>query len=272
LLDETAIDCGADPAAVVAAWRRLRPDILQGYPSALRLLAHHCLQSGAPLSPPPRRVFSDSELLTPDTRRLVERAFGVAPIDVFGTFETDNIAYQCGQGGGYHIAEDCVVLEVVRDGRPVPDGEDGELVATVLGNHRSPLIRYALGDLGRRARESCRCGRAFPLLEVVSGRADDRIVLPGGQLQPALHLIGPLDAFAAVLLRFQIRQRDPRHFELSLVPAPGFSSADRAAIEACIRARINGASLIVRIVDRIALTGAGKLRCFVSDLQAAAHA
>jgi hypothetical protein len=52
-------------------------------------LAQHCLDSGQPLAPAPRLVFTDSELLLTDTRALLERAFGTSVNDIFGTFETD---------------------------------------------------------------------------------------------------------------------------------------------------------------------------------------
>ena len=77
-------------------------------------------------------MFTDSELLTPDTRALIEHAFGTSIIDVFGSFETDNIAYQCDRSGEYHFAVDSGILEIVRDGVAVTDG-DGELVVTIDG-------------------------------------------------------------------------------------------------------------------------------------------
>lgn len=132
LLCEWQFDCTSDPTLLVEAWQRLAPDVLQGYPASLRSLAHHALETGNRLTPAPRLVFSDSALLPPDTRVLVEQAFGTRVIDVFGTFETDNIAFQCAAGDGYHIATDSVVLEIVRDGTPVPTGEEGEIVTAQL--------------------------------------------------------------------------------------------------------------------------------------------
>src|SRR5208283_2046123 len=75
LLREWRIHSAADPTRIIEAWQRLSPHVLQGWPSALRSLAHHCIERGHPLSPAPRMVFTDSELLLPDTRVLLERAF-----------------------------------------------------------------------------------------------------------------------------------------------------------------------------------------------------
>ena len=196
MLREWQLDCAAEPQHILARWRELSPSVLQGYPSSLLAFAQHCLEQGVRLDPAPRLVFTDSEMLRPDVRDVLERAFGTAPIDIFGTYETDNIAYQCVERGGYHVALDSVVLEIVRDGQAVPAGEEGELVATVLTNHTHPFIRYRLGDIGRFATTGCRCGRTFPLLEVISGRADDMIELADGTRRTPLTVLGLLDGFA----------------------------------------------------------------------------
>ena len=49
-------------------------------------------------------------------RRQIERAFGVPVFDVFGSWETDNIAWECREHVGYHLAIDCVIAEIVCDG------------------------------------------------------------------------------------------------------------------------------------------------------------
>ena len=58
-------------------------DVLQGYPSALRLIAQHLRTQGR--APPRlRMLFTDSELLTDETRGLIEATFGTPLRDVYG--------------------------------------------------------------------------------------------------------------------------------------------------------------------------------------------
>jgi hypothetical protein len=141
VLREWQFNCATPAAELHSHWHRIAPDVLQGYPSALRTLANFCLESGAPLDPAPRMVFCDSELLLPDTRALLRRAFGTEVIDIFGTYETDNIAWQCGRNDGYHVATDCVLLEIIRDGRA------DDLIALDDGASRTPMD--VLGRLDR---------------------------------------------------------------------------------------------------------------------------
>jgi phenylacetate-coenzyme A ligase PaaK-like adenylate-forming protein len=47
------------------------------------------------------------------------------------------------------LLEHLFIIEFIRDGMPVPDGDYGEVLITDLRNRASSLIRYAVGDVGR---------------------------------------------------------------------------------------------------------------------------
>jgi phenylacetate-CoA ligase len=237
--------------------------VLQGYPSALRTLALFCLESGKPLKPAPRMVFSDSELLTPDTRRLLQKAFGTAVIDIFGTYETDNIAWQCGRSDGYHIATDCVLLEIIRDGRQAEPGEQGEMVVTVLSNWTTPFIRYNLHDLAQFAPEPCVCGSPFPLLTRLEGRADDLIALEDGSSRTPMDVLGRLDRYTDLVQHYQLRQLGARRFELLIVPARRVADADAANLIAAVQGSLPSAAVELKLVDSIPPQRSGKRLAFV---------
>jgi phenylacetate-CoA ligase len=266
LLREWQFDCATDPARLVEAWQELAPDVLQAYPSSLRSLAHHCLDRGEPLHPAPRLVFADSELLTADTRNLLTQAFGTPPIDIFGTYETDNIAWQCRLRDGYHIATDCVVLEIVRDGKPVPLGEEGEIVVTVLHNRTFPFIRYNLRDIGRFSTRPCACGLPFPLLAGIHGRANDLIVLADGRRRTALDIVGRIGRATDAIRHYQLRQLDVGRFELLIVPSRRFADAEKESIVSVFRSALEHAEVELRLVDVIPQDRSGKRRAFVSEL------
>jgi phenylacetate-CoA ligase len=263
LLREWQVNCATQAAELHARWCELAPDILQGYPSALRTLAHFCLESGKPLEPAPRIVFSDSELLLPDTRALLHKAFGTAVIDIFGTYETDNIAWQCAGSDGYHVATDCVLLEIIRDGRPAEAGEQGEMVVTVLSNWTTPFIRYNLQDLGQFAAEPCACGSPFPLLTRLVGRADDLIALEDGSSRTAMDVLGRLDRYVDLVRHYQLRQLGTQRFELLIVPARRLGNGDAASLIAAVRESLPSAAVELKLVDNIAPQKSGKRLAFV---------
>jgi phenylacetate-CoA ligase len=216
------------------------------------------------LTPAPRLVFTDSELLLPDTRALLERAFGAPTIDIFGTFETDNIAYQCAHRNGYHIATDCVVLEIVRDGKPVPIGEDGEIVATVLMNRTTPFIRYNLRDIGRLSTLPCPCGLPFPLLAVIEGRVNDLVVLPDGRKCTPQGIFAGMNNLADTVRHYQLRQTAAGIFEFLIVPSRPLADADLEEILSTMTPTLGNATIKLQLVDVIPPDPSGKRRLFVS--------
>src|SRR5947209_5857743 len=103
----------------------------------------------------------------------------------------------CAEQRGLHVNEDEFIAEIldVQTGRPVEEGQTGELVLTNLGRWGSPAIRYRTGDLVRHGGYNCPCGRSFLHLDgAVLGRADDMLIVRGVNIYPS--------AIADVLHRF----------------------------------------------------------------------
>ena len=254
---------GADVAAAMIAFA---PDVVYGLPSAL-LEAGSALRSrGAPLGI--RAVFTGGELLPDSIRAALAGAFGAPVFDVYGTSETKEIAWECPQGG-MHVNADVVHLEVLDDaGEGVPDGVEGELVASVLVNRAMPLLRYRLGDRGRLRMRGCACGRALPLLGVVTGREADTLVLAGGRRISPYALTCALEQVGE-LLRYQVTQLGASRLQVRAILEP---SASRAVAATRVRhaLRENVASFLeadVEFVDRLP-TGPGGLdrgRCLVDS-------
>jgi len=60
----------------------------------------------------PRLVFTTGELLNPDDRELINRAFSVRLRDILGIVEMGDVAWQCPQVQGYHLSIDSLLAEV----------------------------------------------------------------------------------------------------------------------------------------------------------------
>jgi phenylacetate-CoA ligase len=124
----------------------------------------------------PKLILSDSESLTTSARRLIHRALGVDPIDVYGLVELSNFAWECERREGFHVSVDSHVVEV-----DAPPGEVGSLVATDLGMWTMPIIRYNTGDMAEMDPAPCSCGRTLPKLALIHGRETDSVILPDGK-------------------------------------------------------------------------------------------
>ncbi len=83
------------------------------------------------------------------------------------------------------IVDEGVILEIVRPGTgdPVPEGEVGEVVVTVL-NADYPLIRFATGDLSAVLAGTSPCGRTNMRIKGWMGRADQTTKVRGMFVRP----------------------------------------------------------------------------------------
>lgn len=265
-LTENRIACDAPHEAQLEALNAVRPEVIVGYPSALASLAALILDQGIDV-PTPRVLFSDSELLTPHWRSLIERGFRAPLIDVFGSFETDNIAYECERHRGYHVAIDCVVLELVTEqGRPVLLGEEGEMVCTVLDNLAMPFIRYNLHDVAAYSTSPCECGRTLPLLKIIAGRSDDMVRLPDGSTQSPQMFLQPFKGFEKAVKEHQIIQEAVNRFRIIVVPAAAYDETAGERLRSFVTSRYPSAQVILTVVDRIPREPSGKRRAFLSQV------
>jgi phenylacetate-coenzyme A ligase PaaK-like adenylate-forming protein len=116
-------------------------------------------------------------------------------------------AVDCRARSGGHIREADLYVEIVDPdtGRPLPDGEQGELVFTTLTRTGMPLIRYRSGDLSRFIPEPCPCGTVLRRLAWVKGRRAGQVHLKGtglvsmGDLDEALFPLPGLLNFQATV-------------------------------------------------------------------------
>ena len=186
------VDSSEPVETIVGDLERFSPDVVVGYASILRLVAGEAVEGRLHLRP--KAVFSASEVLTEETRRRIEAAWGRQPMNVYAATETAGIAAECEHHSGLHLFEDLVVTEVVdASHRPVPPGEFGaKVLVTVLGSRTMPLIRYEMSDSVRLAPAGpCPCGRSFARIDGIQGREEDALSLPdasGGRVtvQPVL--------------------------------------------------------------------------------------
>ena len=145
--------------------------LLYGYASAIHLLAQYLLTLPERPAFALRGVVCTAEVLTDSMRADIERAFQVDCYSQYGCNDAGVAAYECEQRAGFHLITGRAWHEVLPNGR---------LIATDMANDALFLPRYDTGDLVSMAPEPCPCGRGYPLIQQVIGRANDLVSDPAG--------------------------------------------------------------------------------------------
>ena len=250
--------------AYARALLRFRPELVDGYPSALLALARLAARQGLAL-PRPAAVITSAETLRDEHRGEIERAFGCRVHDQYAATEPSCFWGECAHGT-LHQSPEYGVSEILGpDGQPVGPGETGEVVVTSFLNPVMPLLRYRLDDQAVRGPEApCPCGRRLPRVQRVLGRADDVLYVPGrgwvGRLDPVFKgLDGVVEA--------RVVQEALDRVVVQLA-APGAGPGVEAEVLRRMRDRLGGAvPLRVERVERVPRGARGKLRQVVSRVR-----
>lgn len=229
----TSLSTWDEPAAWLERLAEYRPDAVMACAAAFRILADFILASGAK-GVSSRLLFSSSILLDPVTRTRLGAALGGRVFDLYGSFESGCLAWECPACDGYHINSDTAIVEILKDGREAAPGETGEVVVTNLFSTAMPFIRYALGDLVIKSDREPKCGWPFPLIARLDGRREEIISFKDGRRfapQPFHHIFSPESG----VKRWQVVQDGPQSVSISIEAGPGFGDSSRTLIEASVR-------------------------------------
>lgn len=266
LLDNIVVPSHLDGEQLLSEYLRIKPEIVTGYPSTLTVLADAISNNSRPLHPP-KIVFTDSELLAPFIRESLSQAFQAPVIDIYGTIETENIAWQCAQGSAYHYASDCAIFETLVDGKRTEPDEPGVLVCTVLNSLTMPFIRYEIGDLVTLSSQGCDCGRTLPLISAIEGREMDQVVLPDGRRVSPMAFLEFSTILPGVAREYQIIQNAINDFTVLIDPIHPLDESERHAIVEIARKFNSSARVQIETVDCIPREPSGKRRTFISRVQ-----
>jgi len=172
---------------------RARPTAIVAVPSFLRVIADkarevkfdlkNCSVTKAICIGEPIR---DSAFGLNTSGRALATAWGVQVYSTYGITELANSLCECDAGTGGHLHDEMLHVEILdEEGKPMPDGEVGEVVATTFGVEAMPLIRYRTGDCAALFSAPCTCGRSTPRLGPIVGRKHQKLKFKGASLFPS---------------------------------------------------------------------------------------
>jgi phenylacetate-CoA ligase len=165
-----------------------KPDIIMVTPSYMLAIADEFARQGIDAATCSLRVgIFGAEPWSEGMRGEIERRLGLDAVDIYGLSEVmgPGVAQECIETkDGLTLWEDHFYPEIIdaASGKPVPDGETGELVITTLTKEGMPVIRYRTRDLTRLLPGTARTMRR---MERITGRSDDMLIIRGVNVFPS---------------------------------------------------------------------------------------
>ena len=247
----------------IEAITQSRAKYVQGYPSALHLVARAMIEADRTLPEGSlKAVFTSSESLLAFQRETIEKAFGTRVWDRYGSGEFSVSMTEC-QLGNLHVDMEFCIVEVQIE-EETELFERGSFMVTGLSNAATPLLRYRIGDSGTRLKKPCPCGRAGDVFLDVDGRNEDFIMTPDGRL------VGRLDHIFKKqidILEAQIRQDSKEAVEILIVPDEGYNEKSEDKVTKEVRRRLGEEIHVdIRTVELIPRERNGKFRAVKSTV------
>lgn len=132
-----------------------------------------------------------SERWSEKMRKSIRDGLGIELFDIYGLTEIygPGIGINCPGETAIHYWDDYIYIEIIdpKTGKPVPDGEEGEIVITTLVKEGAPLIRFRTHDISRIVPGTCNCDRCkkYPRIDIIKGRSDDMFKVHGVNMFPS---------------------------------------------------------------------------------------
>ncbi len=261
LMSTTHISAETVPA-YAQAMLKFKPELIDGYPSAILMMVRVSKMLGLEL-PRPQAIITSAETLSEEHKREIEQGFGCMVFDQYASSDTAAFACSC-EHGRLHVNPEFGICEIVNSqDKPCRPGEEGRIIATSFWNKEQVFMRYDIGDTAVISEEtSCPCGRRMPILEALTGRVDDIIYVP------ERGYVGRLDPVFKGLSRIteaQIIQESLGLLRVKLVPTPGYDASIENMLISNLRKKVGDAiSIEIEKVQGIARGPNGKFRSVIT--------
>ncbi len=189
----TLTDALKSPDPMYAELATKTPATLTGYASSIVRLAEWMNAEGKRL-PSVKRIWTTSEMLTPEGREAICAAFGFEPREAYASVEFGFMGWQAEPFGAFTLETDRLVFEAVSVASldTATDGEVSRVVVSDLLNDTTPLLRYDIGDLATMGTPMPFAASCYGSIDELRGKSNDSICDAAGRRIEPFALLGCL--------------------------------------------------------------------------------
>jgi phenylacetate-CoA ligase len=237
---------------------------IYGYPSLIALLSGYMLEMNYDIGYKIKWITVNSENLLTEQATLISEAFGVKPIQLYGTAEAVAHISEC-PSGSLHVDEDDSAVEFIK----LNDIDGYIIVGTNFSNYATAFLRYEINDVFQLSNGRCPCGRPGRIVISIDGRKDDYILVQEGnnitRISPTL-LYRPFTN-SSNIIEGQIIQKSIDTIIVNIVKNELYTNDDEQIFLQNLKERTRGLiNIKLEYMDRIPRGSNGKLRLVISEL------
>jgi len=243
----------------VSKLNAFRPHLLEGYPSALHILARYMLDRDVRLDYTPTAVSTTAETLGEQQAEDIKQAFRCSLYDQYASSEGSPFISQC-RYGHYHVHTDTGIIETLDKTKIDTDLYKAEMVVTSFRNLKTPLIRYRIGDsvLVKEEEILCSCGLPFPIVFGIFGRNDDILFT---RERGYVGRLGTSFKGLHGIVCAKIVQTDMDHVVLYLVPGKSYHDEIGEQLLHNLHDRLGSdIEIVLNLVDQLPMNKNGKIK------------
>jgi len=240
-----------------------KPKLVWGYVNSLFVISRYINENNLLISKP-KAVISAAGTLTDDIRKEIKIAFGCNVLNVYGSREMGDMAFEEVEGGGLSVFQHSHYIEVIKK----ENSEIGDIIVTSLNNYSMPFIRYKIGDVSAGFTEG-KGNTNFIRLKNVLGRETDIFKTKSGNYIPPeffIHIVGVVYNKGSIK-KFQVIQKSLEYILIKIVLE---ASPDEDMLYKIIKSikKVMGENCKVEFefVDEIRSNKSGKYRYTVCEI------
>lgn len=205
------------------------------------------------------KAFLLAEPLPPALRTKLE-GLGISVFQAYGTAECGNLGYDTPAMNGWHVPDN-VILDIcdISTGEPLPDGETGEVVVTLLNPNYAATVRFGVGDLSAIIPDSRTDGGPLRIAGW-QGRLTGSATKVRGMFLHPIQLTNFMKRFEPEIDGFQAvvtRENHRDNLAIELVPSAGAQDDLTGRVQAAARENIKFKLTVSEVTE---LQGEGPIR------------
>lgn len=252
------------PGALIDVINRLnqgQPDFIRCYPDPLLFLSI-LINDGNELHYSPKAINTTGNILTPDARKKIEKAFGVPVFDSYSC-EASAQFFEGPDRKEYLASMEYAITEVIDNNDNHADL--GRHITTDLWNLAMPFIRYDTQDIIEKSDRQNEFGIHLAAFREIKGRNSDILVTPSGKYL-IVHTFTIFFEYFEEIVQFQVIQYRQNRVRVLLIVNNRYNEKTEAAVTAGLCELIGkDVGIEIRTVAEIPILPSGKRKFIVRD-------